>query len=342
MHSNRDRIREEPVSSLDTPLEGERADSRQATLQHAHSEKEKNMLHTSPTATTEIRVLPSGEIVVRQSPSTAAPTAPKDAAAPPSGAKQALPTTTASPSTSLVDLGIKMVVFDMAGTTVDEGGIVYDTLKAVMRDAGLEVDDKEFDAWHGANKREVVAHFVKLNNAGGEAEIDELYKEFEEELESIYFAPDSPVKPIPGILKYFTRLRKAGIKVCLDTGFPRKIASHIIKKLGFADYIDGSCVAMEVGHGRPYPYMIYHLMREHGIERIQQVAKVGDTVRDIEEGLYAGTPYTYGVLTGADKRETLEKAGAFAVVNSVLDIPITEGKRGGQDLANGREKRRKM
>lgn len=216
-----------------------------------------------------------------------------------------------------------MVVFDMAGTVVDEGGIVYSTLKKVMRDDGLKVDNKEFDAWHGANKREVIAHFVgKERPAGGEPLIDKLYATFNQQLEAVYFARDSPVKPIPGAVAFFKRLRAAGIKACLDTGFPRKIADHIIKRLGYGEHTDGSCVAMEVGHGRPYPYMIFELMRKHKIERVSQVAKVGDTARDMEEGRYAGTPHVYGVLTGADDRRTLKRTGAAAVFNSVVDIPV--------------------
>eukprot|EP01059_Diplonema_ambulator_P035989 TRINITY_DN8758_c0_g1_i1.p2 TRINITY_DN8758_c0_g1~~TRINITY_DN8758_c0_g1_i1.p2 ORF type:complete len:288 (+),score=89.32 TRINITY_DN8758_c0_g1_i1:55-918(+) len=270
---------------------------------------------------TEIRILPNGEIVLQQSTDKAGGVSVITGSSQPKAAPSA--------ATPLVDLGIKMVVFDMAGTTVDEGGIVYTTLKRVMREAGLTFTDEEFNAWHGANKKEVIAHFMKQCGAGGDEEINQLYAEFEEELEAVYFDKDSPLKPIPGITKYFTKLRKAGIKIGLDTGFPRKIASHIIKKLGFASYIDGSCVAMEVGQGRPYPYMIYELMRQNGIESIKEVAKMGDTVRDIEEGLNAGTPYVYGCLTGADDRETLLKAGAFDVVDSVTDVPITgeSGKR---------------
>eukprot|EP01062_Namystynia_karyoxenos_P009253 TRINITY_DN13267_c0_g1_i1.p2 TRINITY_DN13267_c0_g1~~TRINITY_DN13267_c0_g1_i1.p2 ORF type:complete len:307 (+),score=119.23 TRINITY_DN13267_c0_g1_i1:105-923(+) len=219
----------------------------------------------------------------------------------------------------LTQLGIRMVVFDMAGTVVDEGGIVYITLKKVMRKAGLKVDDAAFDAWHGANKKEVVAHFVKVERKG---DVEKIYAHFERELEAAYYAQDSPLKVIPGAVELFDRLRAAGIKVCLDTGFPRKIADYIIKRLGFGPHIDGCCVAMEVGKGRPYPYMIYELMRRNGIERIDQVAKVGDTARDMEEGRYAGTPHVFGVLTGADKRGTLVKHGASHVLRSVADIPV--------------------
>ena len=232
---------------------------------------------------------------------------------------------------SLVELGVKLVVFDMAGTTVDEGGIVYTTLKKAMKDANLKFTEEAFNKWHGANKKEVVQHFCQ--EQGKESQVDAIYKAFEEELEAVYFDANSPLKPIPGIYEYFVALRDAGIKIGLDTGFPRKIAAHIIQKLGFGPYIDDFCVAMDVGAGRPFPFMIYRLMKELKIESIKQVAKMGDTVRDIEEGDCAGTPFTYGCLTGADNRETLTKAGAFCVVESVVDVPVTPN-RGGKKRAS--------
>ena len=41
----------------------------------------------------------------------------------------------------------KMYVFDIAGTTVNEHGLVYKTLKNVIKTAGYEVDDKEIRKW---------------------------------------------------------------------------------------------------------------------------------------------------------------------------------------------------
>ena len=59
---------------------------------------------------------------------------------------------------SLANCGfpIEGVCFDMAGTTVAEGGLVYATLRKTMREAGLVVADDEFHKWHGADKFEVL------------------------------------------------------------------------------------------------------------------------------------------------------------------------------------------
>ena len=54
----------------------------------------------------------------------------------------------------------KMLVFDMAGTTVNENGIVYKTLYETLKNYGLDVTKREIENWHGANKYEVIEHFL--------------------------------------------------------------------------------------------------------------------------------------------------------------------------------------
>ena len=55
---------------------------------------------------------------------------------------------------------IKLLVFDMAGTTVDEGGIVYKTLFKTMNEFDLEVSETDIHKWHGSNKYEVLDHYL--------------------------------------------------------------------------------------------------------------------------------------------------------------------------------------
>ena len=57
--------------------------------------------------------------------------------------------------------GIKMIVCDMAGTTINEGGLVYKTLYDTMKNFNLDVNRKDIDYWYGANKYEVLEHYLK-------------------------------------------------------------------------------------------------------------------------------------------------------------------------------------
>ena len=89
--------------------------------------------------------------------------------------------------------GCQLLVCDMAGTVVDEGGLVYTTLRECMNDVGgLNVSEEAMGPWHGAAKEAVVANFVKEAGGTGEDAAQLTAKvngEFEERLRAAYLAP---------------------------------------------------------------------------------------------------------------------------------------------------------
>jgi len=220
----------------------------------------------------------------------------------------------------------KMLICDMAGTTVDEGGLVYITLQKVMNDQGLDVSDAEMIPWHGAQKTEAVAHFVdRALSSKGQDERNELAllidNNFEIEINEAYFADSSPISLVhPKLFDFFTNLRLSGCKVALNTGYPKPIQLGLLKKLKLDEHVDCAVCAGEVGLGRPYPFMIQLAMQKLGIQGAHLVAKAGDTDRDIEEGLNAGCGLTIGVLTGASKKQGLQKAGADIVLDNIVEF----------------------
>lgn len=170
-----------------------------------------------------------------------------------------------------------------------------------------------------------------------------LFSRFEKELNEAYFSSSGVIKAIPGATKfmdavlsfvvfvpfwlppsdYFTvQAREAGIKVALNTGYPRTLADKLISTLRLAPHIDYSIVAEEVGQGRPSPKMIQELMRRARIDSPAHVTKIGDTANDMLEGKNASAGQIIGVLSGADKLETLVKSGATHVFDSVGHIPV--------------------
>ena len=75
--------------------------------------------------------------------------------------------------------------------------------------------------------------------------------------------------------------------------------------------------------GRPSPYMVHRLMHLLEIESAATVVKAGDSMRDIGEGLNAGCGQTIGVLSGADSREDLQRAGAHAIAENITRMPLS-------------------
>jgi phosphonatase-like hydrolase len=118
-------------------------------------------------------------------------------------------------------------------------------------------------------------------------------------------------------------LRRAGIKVALDTGFSRAITDVIVQRLGWVRdrLIDASVTSDEVERGRPHADMILRAMQLTGITAANRVAKVGDTPSDLQEGMAAGCAMVIGVTSGSHTREQLEPCPHTHLIESVSALP---------------------
>lgn len=223
----------------------------------------------------------------------------------------------------------QLLVCDMAGTTVDEGGLVYIVLRESMNAAGLEVSEADMHPWHGAAKEEVVAHFAAKQRGAdfapsALAELTTVInKRFEKSLEEAYLAPGSGLSLIdPSLPDYFASLRARGCKVGLNTGYPRRLQQAIVDRLKLNEIVDGYISAQDVPRGRPSPYMVHALMAKLGVEDVSKVAKAGDTERDIGEALNAGCRQAIGVLSGADSEAALRASGATVIVQNITKLKM--------------------
>ena len=202
---------------------------------------------------------------------------------------------------------IKLVVFDMAGTTVDEDNVVYKTLRAAINAAGYQFSLEQVqEAGAGKEKSQAIRDVLALDGTlNSDEKIATIFEDFKRRLSGNYAALD--VKEQPGASETFSKLRRHGIKVVLNTGYDRATAESLIQKIGWVvgTDIDGLVTASDVENGRPAPDMIHLAMRQTNIKSCQAVAKIGDSAIDIEEGQNAGCGMTFGVTTGAQTESQL-------------------------------------
>lgn len=223
--------------------------------------------------------------------------------------------------------GIDLMVCDMAGTTVQEGGLVYQILQKSMIEDGLKVSDEDFHPWHGAKKEQVIEHFAR-QNGGDDTEVEQtvlrISHTFLAQIEKAYFSADSSSVSLidEDLIGYIRRLQGAGVQVSLDTGYPPEVQGPLVKGLGLDKVVNAYISSYQVAEGRPYPYMIFNLMERCGIQSVKRVCKVGDSRRDMEMGRNAGCGLVVGVLSGADSAEDLLQAGAHVIAGKVTDLPV--------------------
>jgi phosphonatase-like hydrolase len=157
-------------------------------------------------------------------------------------------------------------------------------------------------------------------------QLDSIHTDFVRRMIDFY-QTDASVKEIPGAVETFRRLRAAGIKTALDTGFSRNIVDAILKRLGWQDstLLDTTITSDEVPRGRPHPDMIHKAMRELGITDAKRVAKVGDTPSDLEEGMSAGCGMVIGVTGGSHTEGQLKPHPHTHLIGTVAELPALLG-----------------
>lgn len=213
----------------------------------------------------------------------------------------------------------KLAVFDMAGTTVEEGGSVYRTLKESVVDQGFPVTDEKLSQIAGMNKYEAITYLLPESAAGDKQLTDAIFEDFKQRLDQIYLE-DPSVTEKPGISTLFEKLQEMGIRVALNTGYARPQANILIERLDWGKRIDDSITSDEVAHGRPQPDMIHALMKRAGVKHSSEVIKVGDTVNDVREGRKAECGLVVAVLGGAHDEATLKAYEPDVILDNTADL----------------------
>lgn len=211
-----------------------------------------------------------------------------------------------------------LVIFDMAGTTIEDRGQVPAAFASTLAANGLAISADDIMRVRGASKRQAIRSLLPPATAD---QAERIYNEFRAQLASTY--RNDGIKGVDGADTVIQRLKASGCKVALTTGFDRDIAMLLLGSIGWSSaMIDALVCGDDVDHGRPSPDMILLAMRMVGVDDPNLVANVGDTALDLESAARAGVRWNIGVLSGAHARETLERAPHTNIIVSVRDLPF--------------------
>lgn len=253
----------------------------------------------------------------------------------------------------MVANGIRLVIFDWAGTTIDFGcQAPVAAFVALFAARGVAISTAEARAPMGLHKKDhiramlsqpAIAQRWRTITAKDwtERDVENLYCELTPiQIEAI----QQYSQLIPGVVDTVSLLRSRGLKVAATTGYFRTATDIVLeasRKQGYQP--DFAICADDVPAGRPAPWMIFRCMEATGIYPPHAVVKVGDTVVDIEDGRNAGC-WSIGVVDSSNEmgltevefqsisqrerdnrreqiRNSFLKAGAHAVINEIRELP---------------------
>lgn len=213
---------------------------------------------------------------------------------------------------------IKMVVFDMAGTTVNEHNVVYKTVQEAINERGFEFSLEQVLA-EAAGKEKLQAIKSVLASVGNNDEqlAGEIFEQFKVKLDKAY--SKQLITEQNNASRVFHALKQRGIVVILNTGYNRQTAEALVTKIGWIKGVDfdGLITASDVTQNRPQPDMILLAMKQFGILEGSEVVKVGDSIIDVEEGRNAGCSINIGITTGAHTYEQLKTANPEYIIDDL-------------------------
>jgi phosphonatase-like hydrolase len=213
----------------------------------------------------------------------------------------------------------RLVVCDLAGTTIDDSEHVATAFVRALREQGIDVAASELTAIRGASKRQAISRFIP-DGPAYERRAEAAYAAFQHRLRQLY--RDNGVHALDGVESFFQRLRARSVCIALNTGFDKYIADLLLESLGWGpEVVDAVICGDEVSEGRPAPFLIFRAMEATRVGDVHEVMTAGDTALDLWAGYHAGVRWNVGVLTGAHDRDTLSKAPHTHLVPSLVEVP---------------------
>ncbi|MFJ6864878.1 phosphonatase-like hydrolase [Streptomyces termitum] len=214
---------------------------------------------------------------------------------------------------------MNLVVLDMAGTTVADGGLVEAAFTAAAERLGEDpatmIDYVR--ATMGESKISVFRHLF----GGDETRARQANLAFEEAYGAL--VDGGRISALPGAAATIAELKEEGRTVVLTTGFARVTQDAILDALGWHGLPDLTlCPADAGGRGRPHPDMVLAaLLRTGAVDDVRRTVVAGDTSYDMLSGVRAGAGIVAGVLTGAHDAAALTGHGATHVLDSIAGLP---------------------
>lgn len=216
---------------------------------------------------------------------------------------------------------IKLAALDIAGTTINDGGAVYDALRAAVEERGATVAATDLQTWMGTDKITAITALLESGGVPPERQLVlDAFDRFRAILAESY--ADRPPTVLPGVDAAIARLRAAGVRVALTTGFSDDVTGPLLDSVGWqvGRQLDAVITTDHVPAGRPAPYLIFRAMERTGVIDVRTVVAAGDTVVDVQAARNAGA-VAVGVLTGQTPRAALEAAPHDHILDSVADLP---------------------
>ena len=213
------------------------------------------------------------------------------------------------------DAGVRCsaVLLDVDGVLVTTEGAVLELWAEVCARRGRAAPGEE-SSTHivGCSPEHTVRHLFPEADAAGVEEVLAIVRTLEPGLRSA---------PVPGAADLVRGLHAAGVPVALVTGASRERLAAVVGALGLHDEVTATVTWGETrGKPSPDPYVL--AARRLGLDAADCVV-VEDAPAGVTSAVTAGATCIGLAPPASAERSALERAGAAAVVGTVLDLRVS-------------------
>jgi phosphoglycolate phosphatase-like HAD superfamily hydrolase len=228
----------------------------------------------------------------------------------------------------MLNKSIKLLVCNMADTTINDSKLIFNTLYKTIRDYDIYIDEKEIKNWKQTDSISILKKYINsdIEYKYNDAIFPQMLNSYKTNLKNEYLKTPEIELIDPELPTLFNSIREQNIKIGLYTEYPVEIQRKIIDKLNMNDYIDAYISKDQILYNvnsTSYTTNSFRiLMNTLNINNSCQVVTIGDSISDINESKNINSGCNIGVLTGNNNHKELIDSGADLVLNSVMDISI--------------------
>ena len=203
----------------------------------------------------------------------------------------------------------KLICFDMDGTLIDSMGYWRMCNVQFLLRHHLPMDPEIMrDALFQSN-RVMVPRYIERYQL--DMDVEEIYREYETMMLDHY---ERDIEPKPGALKYLISLKRQGVRICVATATPRRIAERALSKYGLMPYIEFVTDPYELGETKAHPAFFHRLAEKAGVD-VGEIAMFEDALYAMQGARGAGL----GVIGVSDHTNASDREAIRAVCDRMID-----------------------
>jgi pyrophosphatase PpaX len=206
---------------------------------------------------------------------------------------------------------IKAIVFDVDGVLIDSNKIIVEAYQRTAEKLGLRIPSpREIVDLMGRPLVEIVKILWPKSDV-------ELYIE---EFRGLFMDEDLVISAIEGAVDAVREIRESGFRIGILSGKIMFFIRKHFREAGFNINWFKVIVSFETTEKhKPDPEPLLFVINQLDVKP-EETIYVGDAISDYECARDAKVEY-FAVLTGALRREDLEKLGVKNIINSVVELP---------------------